>query len=152
MFKKDDVVVSVSVLFKKKDNGGYEWFLTKKSGDDEWDFPRVFAKKGESSVRAAMRTLSEQAGIDAKVLEESARARVVISSSGKPMVQQQLFYLVQYLGGEEILEFAQTDWVPYANAIRRLRQKREQNALRNANKTLKEIERNNPERLEIVEG
>jgi len=132
------VLLSSAVLFKK-DGKEDLWFLVKQSEEDEWEMPRTVVRKGESSIRAAIRMMGEQGTMTVRVLEEAGRAGGVTNINNKTVPQRHLYYLVRYLSDSgEAIGFDEFVWLKYAQAVRKLTSKRERLMLKAAKKELKE--------------
>ncbi len=131
---KSTVLVSGAVVLREG-RSKKRWFLVKQSDDDKWEIPKVFVRKGESSVRAAMRMMGEQGGMSTQVIEEAGRAGGVTTINGKVFPQRHLYYLmIQQSGSSEAIGFADSEWLEYAQAVRKLSSKRERAILKQARK------------------
>ncbi|QQS39097.1 NUDIX domain-containing protein [Candidatus Woesebacteria bacterium] len=135
---KSLVLISSTVTAKQKGEKD-DWFLVKTSDDGEWEFPKTIVRKGESSVRAAIRLMGEQAGMTARVLEEAGRAGGVTTINDKTVPQRHLYYLmIELSSAGEAVGFTKGEWFPYAQATRKLSSKRDQSMLKAARKELAE--------------
>lgn len=133
---KNLVLVSGAVVFREG-RGKRRWFIVKQGEDEEWEIPKVFVRKGESSVRASIRMMGEQGGMSTQVLEEAGRSGGVATINGKVLPQRHLYYLMIYLSGvREAIGFEKYKWLVYADAVRKLSSKRERVILRQARKEL----------------
>lgn len=141
MIKDKLTLVSGSIVFKQKKNGEPYWFVVREGQDSDWQLPLTLVRKGESSVRGAIRHMAEEGGMRARVLEEAGRRGGAGKVDGKTVSQRFLYYLMVYRGGEEALEFVETDWLPYSKARARLKSKRDRTMLSAAKKTLQELEK-----------
>jgi 8-oxo-dGTP pyrophosphatase MutT (NUDIX family) len=142
MIKDRLTLVSGSVVFRQKKRTKPRWFIVKDQEDSAWQLPLTLARKGESSVRAAIRHMAEEGGMRAKVLEEAGRRGGAGKVDGKTVSQRFLYYLMVYRGGgEEALEFVETAWLPYSKARARLKSKRDKAMLSAAKKTLKQLQK-----------
>lgn len=131
------VLVSGAVVFKEG-RGKRRWFIVKQDDGEEWEIPKVFVRKGESSVRASIRMMGEQGGMTTQVLEEAGRSGGVTTINGKVMPQRHLYYLMVLLSGaKEAIGFDKYKWLTYAEAVRKLSSKRERVILKQARKELK---------------
>lgn len=134
---KNLVLVSGAVLFKEV-RGNRHWFVVRDADEDIWEIPKVFARKGESSVRAALRMMGEQGGMTTKVLEEAGRSGGVTTINGKTLPQRHLYYLMILLSGtQEPIGFDDYQWLEYAKAVRKLSSKRERAMLKQASVELR---------------
>jgi ADP-ribose pyrophosphatase YjhB (NUDIX family) len=128
------VLVSGAIVFKQE-KGGSRWLVTKQGEEEGWEIPKVVVRKGESSVRAALRMMGEKGGMTTQILEEAGRAGGVATINGKTLPQRHLYYLmVLRAPSGEAIGFAEHKWLEYAKAVRKLSSKREQMMLRQAKK------------------
>jgi len=133
---KNLVLISGAVLFKEA-RGKRRWFIVKQGDEDKWEIAKVFVRKGESSVRAAIRMMGEQGGMSTKVLEEAGRSGGVTTINSKTLPQRHLYYLMILQSGvKEAIGFANYQWLEYTKAIRKLSSKRERAMLRQARQEL----------------
>jgi len=134
------LLVATCVVYK--DEGKKRlWFITKTDRDEDWELPKTVARKGESSVRAAIRMMAEQGGMRAKVLEEVGRSGGATKVNGNAVSQRLLYYLMHFRDGEEALGFVESDWLEHDKVMRRLGSKRDQQMLKQANKLAKKLDR-----------
>lgn len=130
------MLIGGAIVFKEI-RAGKVHFLLNKDENGDWEILKAVARKGESSVRAAIRYTTEQGSMSARVIDEASRATGTATVNGKAMVQKYLFYFMIYKAGGEMIGFDSVSWFDYSNAIRKLKLKREQDALRSANKMIK---------------
>jgi len=141
MTKKDKVVlVSVPVLFRKKSKK-LQWFVVCQGEEErEWVLPRTFVRRGESSVRAAIRLMAEDGGMKVRVLEEVGRTGGATKVNGEAVSQRYLYYLAEHQENEEVLAFEETAWLEYKRATQKLSQKRDKQMLKSAREVLKTLD------------
>ena len=133
---KNTVLLSVACLYKET-KGKLRWFIVKQSEVDGWEIPKVLVRKGESSVRAALRMMGEKGGMATRVLEEAGRSGGVTTINGRTLPQRHLYYLmVTKNSSSEAIGFPEYLWVEYANAVRKMSLKRDRLMLKAARKTL----------------
>ncbi|MBU0572804.1 NUDIX domain-containing protein [Patescibacteria group bacterium] len=153
---KDLVLISGAIVYRAI-RGKKRWFLARQSDEsDEWEIPKIIARKAESSARAAMRLMMEQGGINTQVLEEAGRAGGSATINGKVVPQRHLYYIMllkeieeeegEKKGGREeeevkVIGFEESGWFEYAQAVRKLRSKRERLMLKQARQELKKWEK-----------
>lgn len=131
-------LVAGAATYRKK-NGRTEWLIVKPDEDSGWELPKGDVRRGESSVRGALRALLENGGIRSRVLEEAGRATVSTTVDGEPFAQKHIFYLMRKRGkNKEGSKYAEERWLPYSQARISLSFARERRILRQANETLKE--------------
>ena len=136
------VLISAPIIFKG-DGQKRKWFIVDEGNG--WEFPKVVARKVESSVRASIRNVLEKATMNIQVLEEAGRVGGVITLSNKTKPKRVIYYLATYLSGGEILGFEEYKWLPYAGAIKKLA-KQEQVMFRQAKKELASWEKRQTEK------
>ncbi|MBI4033052.1 MAG: hypothetical protein HY377_00825 [Candidatus Blackburnbacteria bacterium] len=134
------VLVAGIVAYRDK-RGQTEWFVIKTAESSGWELPKRDVRRGESSVRAAIR-LMDDVGESARVLEEAGRATVSTTSDGESIDQKLIFYLMRRgTGGMVGITKVEGKWMPYASAKRGLSLVREQRILQQANSTLRAWQR-----------
>ena len=118
--------------------GKRQYLLVKTKEESDWEIPKVIVRKGESSVRAAIRLTSEQGGMTTRVLEEAGRFSTTTVINGKPVPQKFYYYLLLQKGGSsELIGFAEFKWLEYGEAIKRVLLKREKEMFRSGREVLK---------------
>lgn len=119
-----------------------EWLLVKKAGGD-WEIPKFEAKKSESSVRAVLRSLVEEHGIQSRVLEEVSRTTTTAKVKGENINKKIIFYIAKKnLEDGNVNKETQIKWFPYGSAKRNVNLAREKKVLMEANKLLKTLLKN----------
>ena len=138
--KNNILTISGAIVFK--DYRARRKFLVVKVKDEEgWEFPKVTVRRGESSVRAAIRMTGEQAGMNARVLEEAGRFSGTAQINGKSIPQKHLYYIMLQKSGGEIMGFEKFLWLEYDKALKALTSKKEKEMLKNTKAVLKEWEK-----------
>ena len=155
---KDLVLISGAIVYRAI-KGKKRWFLARQSEDGDWEIPKIIARKAESSARAAMRLMLEQGGgMDTQVLEEAGRAGGSATINGKVVSQRHLYYIMLFKEKEEgegegegekkeekiediPVEFEEHGWFEYAQAVRKLRSKRERLMIKQGRKELRKWEK-----------
>lgn len=107
----DEVLVSTAVVFKTR-AGKNSWLLVKLDSNEAWQLPKGVVRRTESSVRAAIRTLSELAGVRGRVLEEVGKTSSKTGRNGKILTRRIIYYLMQQRGKDDgVIGSARTSWV-----------------------------------------
>jgi hypothetical protein len=134
---KNLILISVAIIFREF-RGKKQWLIVKQNEDSDWELPRIVVRKGESSARAALRMSGEQLGMATKVLEEAGRAGGITTVNNKTVPVRQLYYLVrQRAATGEVIGFAEAAWLEYAQAVRKLTQKRDRQMIKAAREELR---------------
>ena len=136
---KNILYVGAALIAKKRSVPGYTWLLVKIKPENDWEFPKSVARKGESSVRATIRMTQEQFFMNATVLEEADRFTGKAAPEEKALEKMTLYYLMLHKsGGEDLSGFAEYKWFDEKAILKKLTSKKEVNAFKMAKKLLKE--------------
>lgn len=138
--KNNHISTSGAIVFRGE-NGKKLFLVTKNSAEEGWEIPKVTVRKGESSVRAAIRMTTEQAGMNARILEEAHRVNTTAIVGGRSVTQRIYYYLMLLKAVTEIYGFADHKWVELAKAKSMVGLKREKEALGLAKETIKQWEK-----------
>ncbi|OGM77016.1 hypothetical protein A2210_02835 [Candidatus Woesebacteria bacterium RIFOXYA1_FULL_40_18] len=144
--KNNLIRVSGAIVFKDQ-RGKRSFLLVKQGNEDKWEIPKVTARKGESSVRAAIRMIGELAGINARILEEAGRGSGTATINGRTIPQRLYYYLMVQRAASEVIGFEKYEWLDFERAYRSLSLKREKDMLRQAKYILKKWEKEKPKSL-----
>jgi ADP-ribose pyrophosphatase YjhB (NUDIX family) len=139
MIKNNILYVSGAIIFR--DYRGKRSYLLIKLGENKWEIPKVNVRKGESSVRAALRMTGESAGINARVLEEAGRTTGIVIINGKSVSQRYYYYILMQRSASEAIGFKDFEWLEYEKATKKLTLKREKEMLKQAKEVLKQWEK-----------
>lgn len=135
------ILIGGAVVFREN-RGKRQFLLVKQKEGDDWEIPKVTVRRGESSVRAVLRMISEQAGMTARVLEEAGRATATTVVNSKTIPQKFYYYLLLQKGGNsELIGFNQYKWMDYGDAVKKLAIKREKEMIKGGKDVLKEWEK-----------
>jgi len=138
---KKEILISGSCLYKNY-AGKTLWFIIKSDEESDWGLPKTNVRRGESSVRTAIRSAAERGAMKVTVLEEVGRFGGATVVSGKTLSLKTIFYLMNLKGFEgEAIGYFEEAWLEYTKAAKKLVAKRDQNILKSANKLLAEIEK-----------
>ena len=132
-------ILAVPCVFRKKDEQ-VEWFLVKPETDSDWELPKIKVKPVESSVRASIRVMAEEGGMNAKVLEEIGRSGGAARVNGKIVTQRTLYYLMLCKDGKESLAYADSVWVNHTSALKKAKSKKDIQMLKDGKALIKDIE------------
>lgn len=127
------LLIGSAVVFRRTEDKKIEWLLIKQDEDSEWEFPKVTVRRGESSVRAVIRMMGEQAGMSIRVLSEPGRVNSTAVVNNRSVPKRLIYYLmIQKSAAGEIIGFYKDEWFDYQTASRRLESKKEKEMLKNA--------------------
>lgn len=138
--KNNLITISGAVVFKES-RGKKLFLVVKQTQDSEWEIAKVTGRRGESSIRAAIRMTSEQAGMNARVLEEAYRSSSTAFVSGKSVPQKFYYYLMLLKSVGEVFGFADYKWLDVTKAKNLVTLKREKDVFVGAKAVLKEWEK-----------
>ncbi len=127
-----DLILESAAIVVRQGSKKNFWLVIKESEDSPWEIPKVIVRKGESSVRAAIRTMGERANMDAKVIEEAGRSGGLATVNDKTVSKRQIYYLMVQNNVGEIIGFENYRWLEYAKAVRKLSSKRERQMIKSA--------------------
>jgi 8-oxo-dGTP pyrophosphatase MutT (NUDIX family) len=146
MKNNQQILIGGALVFRDN-RGKRQWLVVKQKDEGDWEIPKVTVRKGESSVRAAIRMTSEQAGMSARVLEEAGRGTGNTVINGKTIPQKYFYYLmVQKAGGVEVIGFNDFKWLEYGEAVKKIALKKEKDILKSGKEVLKEWEKTHSKR------
>lgn len=132
MNNNKSVLVSGAVVFRDF-NGKIEWLLVKESSENDWEIPKTIVRKGESSVRAAIRMLGQKGSMNGRVLEEAGRSGGVSTINGKTVPRRFIYYIMFTRSqAQEAIGYADVTWLEYKNAFKKLPTKKEQGILKDS--------------------
>lgn len=135
---KNMILISAAVVGEIV-KGKFKFFLVRNSENADWEIPKLTVRKTESSVRACLRMIGEQAGMRVRILNEAARFTSTVQVNGKPVTQKMFYYaLLHKADAGESIGFHESNWFEYPKAYKKLTSKREKESLSNTNKILKE--------------
>lgn len=139
--KNQQILIGGAVIFRDY-RGKRQFLLVKNKEDSDWEIPKVTVRRGESSVRAVIRMVSEQGGMSVRVLEEAGRSSGNAILNGKSIPQKYYYYLLaQRAGGSELIGFVEFKWLEISDAMKKVSLKREKDILKDAKDVLKEWEK-----------
>ncbi|MDO8551419.1 MAG: NUDIX domain-containing protein [bacterium] len=118
------------------------WLVIKPSGSDKWRFPKGWIREGESSKEAAKREVTEEAGIEAEVLEKIGTEQYFFVLKGERIFKIVAFFLMEYREEAKTpvcWETEKVDWLTFEEARERLSFKKEREMLEKGKEMLGEV-------------
>jgi len=132
MNNNKSVLVSGAAVFRDY-NDKIEWLLVKETAENDWEIPKTIVRKGESSVRAAIRMLGQKGSMTGRVLEEVGRSGGVSTVNGKTVPRRFIYYIMYTkFQSQEAIGYAEVAWLEYKNAVKKLPTKKEQTILKDS--------------------
>ena len=135
---KNMILISAAVV-GEFERGKLKFFLVKNGEGSDWELPKLSVRKTESSVRAVIRMMGEQAGMRVRILDEAARFTTSQQVNGKAVTQKVFYYAVIHrIDSGESIGFYESAWFDYSKAYKKLSLKREKESLSSTNRILKD--------------
>jgi hypothetical protein len=138
------ILIGGALVYKDSRGKRFYWLVANENG--EWEIPKVTVRRGESSPRAVIRMTGEQAGMNARILEEVGRVSSVVIVNDRAVPQKIFYYLMILKSAGEILGFAKHQWLDYKKAFKSVSLKREKEALKSAEVMIKQWEKEKKEK------
>lgn len=135
----NNISIGAAVIYKESRGKRFYWIVEGKDG--KWEIPKVTVRRGESSVRAAIRMSGETAGMNAQVLEEVGRHTSMVIVNGKPVNQRIYYYLMILKSAGEVLGFEKHQWLDAKKVQKAIFLKREKEVIKEAELLLKKWEK-----------
>lgn len=148
--KDQQISVGGAIIFRDS-RGRRQFLLVQQKEGDNWEIPKVTVRRGESSVRAVIRMTTEQAGMNARVLEEAGRSNATTVVNGRSIPQKFYYYImIQRSGGSEAIGFYKFKWMEYADATKNDSLKKEKDMLKATKDYLKEWDKTHDKKEEVL--
>ena len=130
------------IVFRRKDKGKTtEWLVSKHSGYHKWVLPKGIIESGELPEDAALREVSEETGIKAKIVNKIMPTITYKYTKNGILVNKKVeFFLMEYASGDikdHCWEMEEVQWVIAEEALRLLEFPTEKRVFEQAVKTFK---------------
>lgn len=105
------------------DHSAAEIVLVGRAWDNFWVLPKGTPHEGESTEEVALREVSEETGITARIVDELGSIHYWFSRHGLRYSKEVLYYLMEATGGDVSLhdhEYDDAHWFPLSEAPARL--------------------------------
>ncbi len=131
------------IVFRSEPEG-ILWLVIKPTGNEKWRLPKGGIDRGESSVAAAKREVSEEAGVEVEVLSKIGEEKYWFIQDKQKIFKTVVFYLMKYLQEASLgfdWETEAIDWLEFEEAKKRLAFEKEITLLEKAEKMRREAEK-----------
>lgn len=137
--RNNNILIGGALVYKESRGKRFYWLIA----DDEsgWEIAKVTVRRGESSPRAVIRMTGEQAGMNARILEEVGRNSGIVMVNDKAVTQKIFYYLMILKSAGEILGFGKHQWFDYKKAVKSVSLKREKDVIRSAEEMIRQWEK-----------
>ncbi len=105
--------------------GGWHVAAIRPAGKTVWALPKGLIGRGEDPAATAVREVTEETGVEARLLEKLGDVRYVYTWKGERVFKVVSFYLLRYMRGrlgaippEHAYEIAEARWLPLEGAPR----------------------------------
>ncbi|PWT74495.1 MAG: NUDIX hydrolase [Chloroflexi bacterium] len=109
--------------------------LVGRAADDFWVLPKGTPEQGETTEQAALREVTEETGIQTRIVGKLGSIRYNFSRQGRRYSKEVLYFLMEAIGGDVSLhdhEYDDAQWFTLDSAAEHLAYSNEANVLRRA--------------------
>lgn len=132
-------MISAGVVVYKKENDQIQ-YLVLRNVKGHWDFPKGKIEEGEDEKTAALRELQEEAGIKAEISDDfKASFDFMYTRTGGQKVHKTVHFFAGKAKTFDVTlsrEHSDFAWLPFADAIERLKFSEQKNLLTEVNEFL----------------
>jgi 8-oxo-dGTP pyrophosphatase MutT (NUDIX family) len=118
--KSRDEVSAGGVVYRRGPNG-IEVLICKDSSYHRWGLPKGLIGKGESTEQAALREVSEETGVSARLISPlEPPEKYIYTSRGMRVFKSVYYFLMEYESGSEAdhdWEMEEVRWAKFDEAI-----------------------------------
>jgi 8-oxo-dGTP pyrophosphatase MutT (NUDIX family) len=130
-------------VFRRREKGRtVEWLVCKHSGYHKWVLPKGIIETGESPEDAALREVSEETGVKAKIIKKIMPGVAYKYTKNKILVDKKVeFFLMEYASGDikdHCWEMEEVKWILANEALELLEFPTEKKVFEQAIKILRE--------------
>ena len=87
------------IVFDKRD-GQIFIIVTQHSQHHGWVFPKGLIDKGEDKKSTALREVEEEAGVEAKIIQELSPTEYFYQFQGTKIKKKVIYFLMEYISGD----------------------------------------------------
>lgn len=127
--------VSAGGVVYRRGDLGVEVVICGRDSDGVWGLPKGTPNPGESLEETAIREVSEETGLEVRILEKLGVVEYWFARSGTRYHKWVHYFLMECTGGDTSrhdLEYDKVEWRPLENALRTLTFRNEANMLEKA--------------------
>jgi 8-oxo-dGTP pyrophosphatase MutT (NUDIX family) len=132
---KVEAAVSAGGVVYRRDNGRIDVVICGRLGDGVWGLPKGTPNKGESLEETAVREVSEETGLEVRIVDKIGVVEYWFARSGVRYHKWVHHYLFEATGGDteaHDLEYDKVEWRPIDDALRTLTFKNETEMVKKA--------------------
>lgn len=126
------------VIFRREPEGVL-WLVVKSKGDNRWRFPKGGIETGESSAQAARGEVREEGGVETEIVDKIGHEKYFFVEDKQKIFKTVTFYLMEYQQEAQTgftWETEEIDWLPFAEAKKKLAFEKEKELLEKAKEIL----------------
>jgi len=128
------------IVFRRREKGkSIEWLICKHSGYHKWVLPKGIIETGELAEDAALREVSEETGIKAKIINEITPTMAYKYIKNGILIDKKVeFFLMEYASGDikdHCWEMEEVKWVQMEEVLKLLEFPTEKKVFEQAVKT-----------------
>ena len=124
----------------KKEEGETYILLTQHSGHHGWGFPKGLIDKGEDKKTTALREVSEEGGVQAKIIDDLTLSEYFYKFEGDTIKKKVNYFLMEYLSGDPVdhdWEMEDARWIPLEKVGEKLSFANDKKVFQEAKKKIK---------------
>lgn len=126
------------IVFEKKD-GQVLVIVTQHSQHHGWVFPKGLIDKGENKKSTALREVEEEAGVQAKIIQELPPTEYFYQLKEQKIKKKVTYFLMEYVSGnigDHDWEMEDAQWIPLDKVYEKLSFKSDKEVFQKAKKLM----------------
>lgn len=127
------------IVFDKRD-GQVFIIVTQHSQHHGWVFPKGLIDKGEDKKSTALREVEEEAGVEAKIIQELPPTEYFYQFQGTKIKKKVIYFLMEYISGDigdHDWEMEDAQWILVDKVYEKLSFKSDKEVFQKAKKFIK---------------
>ena len=126
------------IVFDKRD-GQIFIIVTQHSQHHGWVFPKGLIDKGEDKKSTALREVEEEAGVEAKIIQELSPTEYFYQFQGTKIKKKVIYFLMEYISGDigdHDWEMEDAQWIEIDKVAEKLSFKSDKEVFQEAKKLI----------------